>query len=103
MVRLEYENADALKERIKGIFGKHLNLSEYKIFFFGSRVTGKGSDRSDIDIGISGAVPVPREALSHIQDELEALDILYKIDVVDFASVRDQFRDVALQDVEYIV
>ncbi len=103
MVRLENENAAEFKGRIKNIFGKHLDLSKHKIFFFGSRVTGKGSERSDIDIGILGDESVPREVLSRIVDELEELDILYKIDVVDFATAQNRFREVALQNVEYII
>lgn len=102
MVRLEYENAVELKKRIRNILGKHLDLSRYRIFFFGSRVTGKGSDRSDIDIGISGKEPVPNDVLARIKDELEESSILYEIDVVDFARAHDRFKQVALQGIEYL-
>jgi len=49
-MRLEHYPIEKLKKEILEIIGKHLDLNKYKIFFFGSRVTGKGNDRSDIDI-----------------------------------------------------
>lgn len=102
MVRLEHENTEELKERVRSVFGKHLDLSKYKIFFFGSRVAGRGSDRSDIDIGVSGEELVPEDSLARIKDELEESTILYEIDVVDFTRARDRFKQVALQDIEYL-
>ncbi|MBI2888824.1 MAG: nucleotidyltransferase domain-containing protein [Candidatus Liptonbacteria bacterium] len=102
MVRIEHENPEELKKNIKEIFGRHLDLSHYKIFFFGSRVTGRGDDRSDIDIGILGNEPVPRDAIGKIQDDIEESDILYDIDVVDFATVSDRFKKVAMETTEYL-
>ncbi len=51
-MRLEYYSEEKLKQQIKEIFGKYLDLTKYKVFFFGSRVTNKNSLFSDIDIGI---------------------------------------------------
>jgi predicted nucleotidyltransferase len=51
--------------------------------------------RSDIDIGIEGPGPVPREAMALIEEELEEAPTLYTIEVVDFARVSENFRRVA--------
>lgn len=102
MVRIEHENPEQLKRQIKEIFGRYLDLSRYKVFFFGSRVTGKGDDRSDIDVGILGEQPVTDEALDRIKHDIEGLPTLYTFDVVDFATVRDRFKKVALEKVEYV-
>ena len=76
---------------------RHLPDPAYGIFLFGSRATGKAHPRSDIDIGIEGPGPVPRETLAAIDDELEEAPTLYTIEVVDFARVPESFRQVARQ------
>lgn len=53
-MRLEFYSIQKLKKEITKIVGQYLNLSEYKVFFFGSRVSDKGDEHSDIDIGIEG-------------------------------------------------
>ncbi|MBI3019957.1 MAG: nucleotidyltransferase domain-containing protein [Parcubacteria group bacterium] len=94
-MKIEHEAEEKLKEQIKGIIGKHLNLEKYRVFFFGSRVSGTPREGSDIDVGIEGEKPMPRGALSAIQEEIEELSTLYKIDVVDFSHVPEKFKKVA--------
>ena len=101
-MRLEQYPADKLKKEILQIMGKYLDLTRYRIFFFGSRVSGKGTDRSDIDVGIEGPDPVPAEAMLDIQEEIENLPTLYKVEIVDFRHVPPKFREVALQQTETI-
>lgn len=101
-MRLEYYPEEKLKQEVLGILGKHLDLSKHKVFFFGSRVTNKGTERSDIDIGVEGPKPLPISVLGSIKDEVDALPTLYSIDVVDFTGASDTFRQVAKEKVEYI-
>jgi predicted nucleotidyltransferase len=77
------------------VIRRHLPDPAYRVFLFGSRAAGSEAGRSDVDIGIEGPAPVPRSALAAIQDELEEAPTLYTIDVVDFARVSEQFREVA--------
>jgi predicted nucleotidyltransferase len=100
-MRLEYYPADKLKKEILEILGKYLDLSKYKVFFFGSRVSGSGDSRSDIDIGIEGP-EIPAYTKLEIEEELENLPILYKIDFVDFNNVSDKFKKVAKEHIEYL-
>lgn len=101
-MRLEHYPLEKLKKELLDIIGRHLDLSRYRVFFFGSRVTGKGTDRSDIDVGIEGPEPVPFGMLLAIREDVERIPTLYKIDVVDFRGASDDFRDVALQHTELI-
>ena len=98
-MRLEHESAEKLKHELLKILGSELDLRQYRVFFFGSRVAGTGTDRSDIDVGIEGP-PIPTEAWFAIQDGIAKLPILYKIDLVEFRRVAQKFRDVAKQHVE---
>jgi predicted nucleotidyltransferase len=82
------------------VIRRHLPDPAYRIFLFGARATGSAAERSDIDIGIEGAAPVPHPALAAIHDELEQAPMLYTIDVVDFMRVPEKFRKVAQQRIE---
>ena len=101
-MRLEYENPAKIKKMIKQAIGMHLDLSKYKIFVFGSRVTGKGNDRSDIDIGVLGSRALSLSKLGAIKEAMEDLPILYKVDVVDFKRAGENFKKVALTKIEHI-
>ena len=101
-MELEFYSVDKLKRQIVEVIEKHLNLSDYKIFFFGSRVNGKANERSDIDVGIKGENEIPFKIMAEIKNEISDLPILYKIDVVDFMALNKDFSDVAEKEVEPI-
>lgn len=101
-MRIEHYSLPKLKQEITNIISKYLNISEYKIFFFGSRVSGTGNERSDIDIGIEGPLPISPEIKSKIEDDIENLPTLYKIEIVDFKRVTSEFRSVAMKNTEFI-
>lgn len=82
--------------------GKYLDLDKYQVFFFGSRVAGRSSERADIDIGIKGPRKVPIGVMAKIRDDIFNLPTLYSIDVVDFQSAQKNFRQVAEKYVEPI-
>lgn len=101
-MRLEHESPEGLKKEIKRIVGERLDLQKYQLFFFGSRVTGRGDERSDIDLGIEGDQPIPVLAKMEIEEDLENLPVLYKIDFVDFKTVSDDFYRIAKKTIEPI-
>jgi len=101
-MRLEHYPIETLRSQIRKVVGRYLDLNQYDVFFFGSRVSGAGSERSDIDIGILGRTPVPRRAMAKIREELEELPTLYTLQIVDFARCSDEFRAVALSHTEPI-
>ncbi|OGC06772.1 hypothetical protein A2230_01845 [candidate division WOR-1 bacterium RIFOXYA2_FULL_36_21] len=92
-----------IKKDILSILEKYLDVSKYKIFFFGSRVIGAKDDRSDIDIGIEGEEKISREIMRNIREEMKNIRILYKIDFVDFKNVSSDFKKIALQNIEKIL
>ncbi len=94
-MKLEHYGVEKLKKEILGIIGRHINMNAYSVFFFGSRVEGRGTDRSDIDVGIEGQNPVSQRVIDDILEEIDEIPTLYKIDIVDFSSVSEKFREVA--------
>jgi len=99
-VKLDRYSKEKLKKELLAIVGKHLNLKDHRVFFYGSRVSGKSNDRSDIDVGIEGPKPIPPKILLSIIEEVESIPPLYKIEVVDFSQVDQKFKEVALQNIE---
>jgi predicted nucleotidyltransferase len=85
------------------IIRRYLPDPAYKIFLFGSRARGIAHERSDIDIGMEGPLPVPYEILASIAAEIEESPTLYSVDVVDFKRVPEQFRAVAFEHIAEIV
>ncbi|MCG2701441.1 nucleotidyltransferase domain-containing protein [Candidatus Parcubacteria bacterium] len=101
-MKLENYPVKKLKKQILSVVGKHLDLNDYRIFFFGSRVKGDNFDRADIDFGVEGLKKISPSIKFKIQEELENLPILYKIDFVDFKNVSKEFKQEALKNIEYV-
>ena len=99
-MRLDHYSPEKLKREIIETLSRHIDLGSHRVFFFGSRVSGAGDDRSDIDVGIEGPGPRPPSALSSILEDIEEIPVLYKIDIVDFWQVSQDFRDIAVQFAE---
>jgi DNA polymerase sigma len=85
---------------IKEVLDKNLSGISYHAFVFGSQANKISLSRSDIDVGIMADDVIPSWQLSNIIGDIEELPMLYKIDVVDFKEVDDQFKEVALQNIE---
>jgi predicted nucleotidyltransferase len=77
-------------------------LAGRRVVLFGSRARGKARERSDFDIGVDGALPMPFADYYAIEDKLDALPTLYRIDWVDLARAGEKFRRRALQDAKVI-
>ena len=78
-------------------------MEGFKVFFFGSRVKGKPKKRSDFDIGILSSSKVNLKTFFRLEEKLESINTLYKIDLVDFSNVSDQFRNEAMKNTEVIL
>ena len=101
-MKLEHYPSEKLKKEILTIIAKYLRVENYRVFFFGSRVTGKNTERSDIDVGIEGSRAIPGHILMEIQEDFSNLRTLYKIEIVDFAAVDKKFHAVVGNDREFI-
>lgn len=101
-MKLEHYSGEKLKKDVLDVIGKYIDLRKYRVFFFGSRVSGKADERSDIDLGIEGSDPIRASDMLDIQEEIENIPILYKIEVVDFSEVSKKFKEVAKQDREML-
>ncbi len=93
------------EQQIKAMIVQQLESAKellvgHKVFLFGSRVRGKARPYSDFDIGIWGEAPLPLKAFYKLEDMMEELPTLYKIDLVDLNRTGDKFQQQALKHVE---
>lgn len=84
---------------IKQIIRRHLPDTSYKSFIFGSRATGTNRQFSDIDLGILGPKSLSPQEYISIKDDLDQSDIVYRVDLVDFTNVSDNFKQIALNNI----
>ncbi len=85
-------------KRVTKIVQEELNCN-YELFLFGSRAKDTCDERADIDIGILSDTPISPKQMFSIREKLDEIPTLLKIDFVDFATVTDDFRAVALKQV----
>ena len=69
-----------------------------KIYLFGSQATGTQIHGSDIDIALDAGAPMKRSVVGEIREILNATDIPYKIDVVDFHLVPEKMQQMILKE-----
>ena len=85
---------------LKEVLRSNLNGIRYNAFIFGSQANKPALIRSDIDLGIIAEDEISNLQLSKIQAAIEDLPMLYKVDLVNFKDVDEQFRTIALKNVE---
>lgn len=107
MTNVDTQGKDPREQEIRAMLVETMRansnrLSGRQVVLFGSRAQGKAKSRSDFDLGVVGDTPLPLEDFFAIEDMLEELPTLFRIDWVDFARVSERFRTQALQNVEVI-
>lgn len=77
---------------IINILNQHLPKNT-RVWIFGSRTTGKAKPYSDIDLAIDSGHPLTLEVLANLSTDFEESDIPYKVDIVDWQTISEMFRD----------
>lgn len=92
-----------IKEEIRKICVRmDVDLRGYQVVLFGSRVSGGAADRSDFDIGIFGAAPLPLSTFFKMEELIEEIPTLYRIDWVDLNRVSPGFLNEAMKHKELL-
>jgi type I restriction enzyme S subunit len=77
---------------VQDILQKH--APEYEVRAFGSRATGQPKSYSDLDLAIMTARPLTLNQLTELTDAFADSDLPWKVDIVDWASTDERFRDI---------
>ena len=81
---------DESKRKIIGVIATI--IPEASIYLFGSRARGTHSEWSDIDIALDSGEKISRHRIGEALSMLEASNIPYKVEIVDFNSVSENMR-----------
>lgn len=83
-----------LKEIIIGL----LKNEDVKIVLFGSRARKDDYICSDVDIGIIPYGKIEEKKITLLKEKIEDINIPYKVEIVDFRDVSEDFKNLALKD-----
>ena len=78
------------------ILAEHVQACEVRAF--GSRATWNAKDYSDLDLAVVGEGPLPRGALARLKEAFEESRLPMRVDVVDWHSIADGFREAIESD-----
>ena len=73
---------------VLSIIGKY----NYNFYAFGSRITEKIKEFSDLDLFYTENIP--EKIIIDIEDELEESDLPYKVDIIDYNKCDKNFQEI---------
>ena len=79
---------------------ENIPLDKYAVFVFGSRAGEECKSYSDLDVGILGEEKLSGTLLYRVRNLLEDSTIPYKVDLVDFNNVSNDFKKIALKKIK---
>lgn len=85
-------------EKLKEVFLRFLKDEDVKVVLFGSRARGEFVNTSDVDVGIIMGKGADRKKLILLREYIDRLNIPYKVEIVDFSTVSDEFKRMALKE-----
>ena len=81
---------------VRAILQQH--LPQACVWAFGSRVKGTARKTSDLDLCVDNQTPLSFELLACIRDAFSESNIPYKVDIVDWQTVDDDFRAIIIAE-----
>ena len=79
-------------QQVNAILQRYLPNNE--VWAFGSRVKGNVKPYSDLDLAIISDTPLPLALLAEIAEAFSDSDLPWKVDLVDWATTSERFRQV---------
>ena len=96
-----------MAERVLAVSADHLRIvcdilqrliPHCQVWAFGSRVTGTHKDYSDLDLAIITDAPLDITTSANVSDAFSQSDLPYKVDLVEWATTSESFRNMILQN-----
>jgi predicted nucleotidyltransferase len=78
--------------RVREITLQVLGDRDVRVYLFGSSVTGRLRQSSDIDVAIDAARVLPSALLAELRERLEENAIPYDVDIVDLSAASPEIR-----------
>lgn len=77
---------------VKAILQKY--VPNYAVWAFGSRVKGNAKMYSDLDLAIITDTPLTLSERADLQEAFSESDLIWKVDIVDWAAASDSFKQI---------
>lgn len=81
---------------VRNILRKH--VPHYPVWAFGSRAKWTAKSFSDLDLAILTDRPLQLEVSAALADDFSESDLPYKVDLVDWATTDESFRQIIERD-----
>ena len=81
---------------LRDVLRRH--IPDRKVLVFGSRAAWTAKDYSDLDLAILGTDPLPVSTISALAEGFSDSDLPFKVDLVDWMSIDEAFRDIIRRD-----
>jgi type I restriction enzyme S subunit len=88
-------------ESVKRILAEYVPDCEVRAF--GSRCKGAARKFSDLDLAVCGHEKLPWLQLADLQEAFQESDLPFRVDVLDYHTVSDNFRAIIDKDYEIVV
>lgn len=96
MINLEKRHLDFVQSILKEY------IPHETVWLFGSRVTEKIKPYSDIDLVIVSKKPISYDILTPLTFAFEESDLPYKVDILDWCMLDDDFKKIIMEKYEVI-
>jgi uncharacterized protein len=87
-------------QTVKDILLKY--VSNYEIWVFGSRITGKAKTYSDLDLVIISNASLPLLTMALLKDAFSESALPFKVDILDWSQLTPDFKQIIEKQHEII-
>ena len=81
---------------VRDILQKH--VLQYEVWAFGSRAKWTTKQYSDLDLAVISDQPLSLSVSAALADDFSESDLPFKVDVVDWATTSESFREIIKRD-----
>lgn len=78
------------------------NVPQFEVWAFGSRVKGSARPYSDLDLAIISQAPLDFLTLANLSEDFSRSDLPWKVDIVDWATTSNNFREIICEQYQVI-
>jgi type I restriction enzyme S subunit len=78
-------------------------IPDAAVLAFGSRVTGSAKKSSDLDLAIKTETKIDKKKLQMLAAAFEESDLPYRVDLVDWNGISENFRTIIEKSVEVMI
>ncbi|SLK10268.1 nucleotidyltransferase domain-containing protein [Novosphingobium mathurense] len=82
--------SDSERNEVRRVLSAHLP-PDFQVHVFGSRAGGSPKPWSDLDLALTGPVPLPLALLAELADAFDESALPFKVDLVDHRTVSEAF------------